>query len=1007
MPPLLEIRLFGTVELRAEGVPLPPLPSARAQSLLGYLLVHRGAAVPRERLAASLWPESTEAQARTNLRHVLHTLRRGLPDADDHLEVTASTLRWRGTAPFWLDLAAFELLLAAGPPDRMAALTDAVALVAGELVEGADDAWLTEPRQRIRRQLTDALSELAGLCEAAGRGAEAVGYAERLLRLDPLAESTYRLLMRLHDAHGDRARALRTYHVCSTTLERELGVEPSPTTRAAYAALLPPVSVPTPAPSTGGRPPLVGRDVERARLGATWRSVSGGRAQLSLVTGEAGVGKTRLAEEFRAWCARQGASTADARCYAADGPLPYGAVVAWLRTDAIRPRLAGLDQVRLTELARLLPELLREVNDLPPPEVRPEDEQRSRVFDAVVAALDLIPAPLVLLVDDLQYADRESCRLIHYLLRVRPEARLLVLATARFEEAAGEPVRDLLAALGMRGRLARIELEPLKPSETAALVGRLTGAPLSATDARRLHDQTGGNPLLVVETVRAGWRSGSPNTPLSPLVQAVLEARLAPLSRTARDLVSAGAVIGRAFDIELLAAVAWGTDDATDRAGGVSRSAANEDALVSGLDELWRHGIVRERDDRATAGSYDFTHGTLRDVAAARLSPVRRTLLHRRVARALASRAGAHGTGAAEVAAHFALAGDSPRAAEWYRRAAEAAQLLHAHSAAVGLIQRALQLLAGQPGSTAQDAQELELQTALLAPLVSEQGYASPAVSAVQQRAQTLTGSLGAEPSPPLLRSLAMTALTRNDFAAAATYGRQLLAAAEADVTGVLAVEADTLLGFAAFWLADFPTARDHLERAVARYRPDQARHHLIHYGQDPQAVALARLGNTRWFLGDPDGALAARAAALAWADELGHPFSRSAVLLFGALLALDMGDEANLRAYVVALADASVEAPPLRLSAAALRGHLRVLDGAYAEGIGMIRRAIEEGRAGAGAPGMDAILSRILLAACAAHGDAAAALDAADAVLAAGPAGSVWAAEARRVRTAFLALRP
>ena len=141
-----------------------------------------------------------------------------------------------------------------------------------------------------------------------------------------------------------------------------------------------------------------------------------------------------------------------------------------------------------------------------------------------------------------------------------------------------------------------------------------------------------------------------------------------------------------------------------------------------------------------------------------------------------------------------------------------------------------------------------------------------------------------------------MTALTQGDFAEAASFSRQLRAAAADDASGVLAVEADTLLGFAAFWLADFPTARDHLELAVDRYRPEHSREHLIHYGQDPKVVALARLGNTRWFLGDADGARSARAAALAWADEVGHPFSRAAVLLFGSLLALDMGDEADLR---------------------------------------------------------------------------------------------------------------
>ena len=217
----------------------------------------------------------------------------------------------------------------------------------------------------------------------------------------------------------------------------------------------------------------------------------------------------------------------------------------------------------------------------------------------------------------------------------------------------------------------------------------------------------------------------------------------------------------------------------------------------------------------------------------------------------------------------------------------------------------------------------------------------------------------------------------------------------------MLAVEADTLLGFAAFWLADFPTAHYHLEQAVDRYRPEHSRDHLIHYGQDPKVVALTRLGNTRWFLGDADGARAARAAALAWAGEVGHPFSRGAVLLFGSLLALDMGDEADLRAYVAALVEARIEAPPIRLSTNAFRGHLRVLDGAYAEGLALIRRAIEESRAGPAAPGIEAILSRILLAASTVPGDPATVVAAADAVIAAGP---VWTPEAHRVRAAFLA---
>jgi hypothetical protein len=137
------------------------------------------------------------------------------------------------------------------------------------------------------------------------------------------------------------------------------------------------------------------------------------------VDGEAGVGKTRLGEEFRSWCGRRGATTAEARCYAAEGPLPYGPVTSWLRSDAVRPRLAGLDRVRLGDLARLLPDLLLEVPDPESGEPLPEDEQRARIFDAVATALALpggraaAPPAVLLVVDDLPHADRETCRLVH------------------------------------------------------------------------------------------------------------------------------------------------------------------------------------------------------------------------------------------------------------------------------------------------------------------------------------------------------------------------------------------------------------------------------------------------------------------------------------------------------------------------------------------------------------------------------------------------------------------
>ncbi len=242
--PVLAIRLFGALDLRYGDRLLSPLASARAETLLAYLVLHRDTPQSRQHLAFVLWPDSSEAQARTNLRHVLHDLRRALPDADRFLDVSARTLRWRTDAPYWLDVAVFEDALARAQDDTadggLAALREAVAIYAGDLLDGCYDDWLLAPA----RAAAPAISRGARAPGDAARGARRpccrqVGYAERLIQNDPLNEQAYRLLMRLHAASGQLARALQTYHLCSATLERELGVEPSPATRAAYEALLP------------------------------------------------------------------------------------------------------------------------------------------------------------------------------------------------------------------------------------------------------------------------------------------------------------------------------------------------------------------------------------------------------------------------------------------------------------------------------------------------------------------------------------------------------------------------------------------------------------------------------------------------------------------------------------------------------------------------------------------------------------------------------------------------
>jgi DNA-binding SARP family transcriptional activator len=991
--PTLRIRLLGGLDLRQGETPLPPLGSARAESLLALLLLHQEAAQPRQRLAFLLWPDSSEGQARTNLRHLLHVLRRALPEPDRFLEVTPRTLRWRADAPCWLDVAAFEDALARSerePGGSAAALAEAVELYAGDLLQGSYDEWLAAERERLRQRYLQALERLVTLLEADGDLAAATRHAERLLREDPLREATCQVLMRLHDARGDRARALRVYHACAATLARELGVEPSAATRRAYEALLPSQVE----PAAGGRPgplgpagaaPLIGRAAQRARLVDLWRRCERGAAQLALVTGEPGAGKTRLVEELRAWCAQSGAATAEARSYPAEGALAYTPVVAWLRSAPIATHLERLDPRHRAELARLLPELAPPAAG-PPPQPSPAHDQRRLLFEALAQAVAAPGGPLLLVADDLHWADAETMAFLHFLLRSRPQARLLVAATARDEHLDDQhPLRDLRTGLRALGQLTEVEVGRLSPPETAALAGRLAGRELAPAEAERLFAETEGNPLFVVETLRAGW-PGRPGErgPLTPRVQAVIEARLAQLSPPARDLAGVAATIGREFTTDVLA----------------QASQADEETLIGALDELWRRRIVRDRGPDA----YDFTHDRIREVAYAALGPARRRHTHRRVAGALERlHAGDPDPMAAQVAAHHDRAGAAEAAIAWYERGAAVAQRLGANAEAVRLLERALELVRAQPRARARQERELALVTRLQAPLGVAKGYASDRLAETQRRGLELADGLGVEPAAPLLLSMGVASLVRGDFEGAQRVGQRLRAGGMDAGDDLRRVEGEYMLGIASFWKGEFAAARRRFQAAVDHYRPEQRPTHLLRFGMDLEVICASRLGNTLWFLGHPDAATRAAGAALALAAEIGHPYSRATALVFAAMLAVDLGDPASVRAHTAALSALPDPEPSTRVGADALRGFVAVLDG-RAAGIEQLRRVLDDPAEGEHAPGLHACIARLLLEACRVAGDARAGLAAADRVLAATDNVHTWEAEARRLRGEFLA---
>jgi DNA-binding SARP family transcriptional activator len=313
----LQIYLLGEFQLSYGDTIVTGVNTMRLQSLLAYLLLHRSAAQPRHHLAFVFWPDSTESQARTNLRKLFLQLRRALPDADRFLAHDHLSIQWRKDAPYTLDVAELEEALAhlarlehnhVSTPDREL-LVRAANLYRGELLPGCYEDWVLPVRAEMQRAALIALDRLVQLAEHRREYEAGIAYAQRILHLDPLHEESYRQLMRLHALNGGRAAALHAYHTCTALLQRELGAEPDAETQAMYAQLLqvetlpasPPRKSAYPAQPMPGETPLIGRQAAWEQFLDAWQAASRRRAHFLSIAGEAGIGKTRVAAggEFR------------------------------------------------------------------------------------------------------------------------------------------------------------------------------------------------------------------------------------------------------------------------------------------------------------------------------------------------------------------------------------------------------------------------------------------------------------------------------------------------------------------------------------------------------------------------------------------------------------------------------------------------------------------------------------------------------------------------------------
>ncbi len=678
----------------------------KSLALLVYLAVE-GERHNRAKLISLLWPESEPSLGQASLRNALTRLRRSLGKAERFLQVEGA---WLGLETSGVDLD-LDLFAPEGLENREESLRPAIAAYRGDFLEGfslpdtpAFDDWVAAHRERLHMQMSRALGQLAPLQLASGDYQSGLATAAQWRDHDPLNEAAHRQLIRAYLAAGDKTAAIQVYETLRERLANELRLEPSPESQALYAHsrdFAPRQEVPTRSGSSGWLArlhlPFVGRRAEHTRLVEIYHTVRQQGAQVAVLIGEAGIGKTRLAEEFLAWAAVQGADVLRGRALQAAGQLPYQPLVT-----AFRARLEAenapedlLDDVWLTELSRLLPELRARYPDLPPPAVD-ESLAPTRLLEAITRlgqALS-VRAPVILFIDDAQWSDAATRDALQHAVRDwAAGASVLCLFTLRAEDLAPNPaLQAWLTQMERDGSLAQIPLHALTADETEALFQNLasTGeSPAFQGFAAWLFRETEGQPFYIAETLQMLIQMDAlrlTSDPRGDLVVEILEdmqgarrlippgirqvilARLQGLPTRAIALLTASAVLGNANSFEIICQIAD----------------VKEPQALADLDELLQRGLLREETHTLV-----ITHDKIREVVYTEAGAARRKIFHRRALSSLAARQAPH----AELA-HHALAGRLSEPAFRHSLAAgEAAMAVFAVRDSVGHYEQARDLL--------------------------------------------------------------------------------------------------------------------------------------------------------------------------------------------------------------------------------------------------------------------------------------------------------------------------
>lgn len=696
----LEIHLFGRFRVFVEGHPLEEteIKGRKARSLLKLVAQRRNSRIARDAALERLWPDLDREAANAQLYKALHHIRKALSSysekGDEWITITDDLIRIDPPGGLVTDAGLFEEMAREGisKGDR-SLLERAVSIYPDEFLPMNRYAeWTSLPREHYRQLHLDVLTTLAELCEENNDFSEAAEMLRRALDKEPAMETAHRALMRIFAKKGQPTRAFHQYEVCRENLGEELGIGPSSETVSVLDEIREgklgkekkhhgrPSSFPE------SDPPLIGRSDACRQLEQLLDKIEEGRGQGLLICGEAGIGKTRMARELGLRARRRDLPFLLGHSGSDDGNVAYGPFIEIL--DDVLHRHPELQNELPVELGRLVPSFTVEGEPAPHGD---KLAAKGHLFAQVHRFLSKLSQeePAVIVLEDLQSADRGSRQLFYYLLRHIEHLPILLAATLRKEEEESLPE---YAGEREEKTVEVIELSPLTYEEHVALLQQGAGnAIIGADTSRRIYQLSEGNPLYALELLRHYMEnepaetsddsgtadpSASAGVRIPTSLRKVVEQKLEGLSPQARHLLNIAAVIDRRIPYDLLAYI-WSGED---------QSAKQE--LFKALEEVIEVGLLEEE-----GLDYSFRHALVQETIYASISRARRRILHKQVAERLIESASGEEVPVEQVARHYLAAEDRMKGAKYMIRAGKRAESAYAHEDALERYRKACEVL--------------------------------------------------------------------------------------------------------------------------------------------------------------------------------------------------------------------------------------------------------------------------------------------------------------------------